>query len=48
MKAKPWIFGAVYAENGEIYSEYLSAKWTNYGFMHEKMGVKQHCLTPLN
>jgi len=27
-----------YAENGEIYSEYLSTKWTNYGFMHEKWG----------
>jgi len=29
-----------------IYTECINIKWTNCWFMHEKVGVKTHCLTP--
>jgi len=34
-----------HAENSVFYTEYLNIKWTNWRFMHEKVGVKKHCLT---
>jgi len=37
-RSNPWFLVPICAENGEIYSECLSTKWTNYGFMHEKWG----------
>jgi len=33
-------------KNHHSYTESLHEKWTNRRFMHEKVGVKQHWLTP--
>ena len=33
-------------KNDHSYTQKLHKKWTNHRFMHEKVGVKQHWLTP--
>jgi len=36
LNVKPWTFVQFYAENVDIYTEYLNTKWMNRRYMPEK------------
>ena len=44
LNVKYWIFVHFHAESGVFYTEYLNIKWTNWRFMHEKVGGGQKAL----
>ena len=46
LNVKYWISVHFHTENGVFYTEYLNIKWTNWRFMHEKVGGQKALFDP--